>query len=148
MGRISVGLRVESPRFLAATLRSLAAQTFPDFEIIVVDDSPDGRAGDAARRLGDPRLRVIAGERRGWGAALTRIWGQAGGEFLKIVAEGDLLRPRGLEVLHGLMRHAPQAGVAFGRRVVVDENDVVLSRPQAPIRPGPQGLAPGELPAM
>ena len=146
MGRISVGLRIESPRFLAATLRSLTAQTFADFDVFLVDDSPDGRAADGARRLADPRLKVIDGARRGWDAALARILSQADGEFLKIVAEGDLLRPNALEVLFGLMRHEPEAAVAFCRRLIIDEDDVVLSRPRSLAAAPPQRLAPGELP--
>ncbi|MGA0605339.1 glycoside hydrolase family 99-like domain-containing protein [Phenylobacterium sp. VNQ135] len=144
MRRISVGLRIESPRFLTATLRSLTAQTFSDFDLLVVDDSPDGRAADAARRLADPRLKVIDGDRRGPAAALLRIWEETDGPLLKIVDEGDLLRPNALQTLHALLEQEPDAALAFCRRMIVDEDDFVLRR--APAGGPPQRFVPGELP--
>ena len=55
------------------TLRSIVAQDLGDLEIIVVDDgSTDGGAA-RARRIVDPRIRVIEQENAGPGAA--RNWG-------------------------------------------------------------------------
>src|SRR4051794_18649391 len=46
--------------YVAAAIESVLAQTFADFELLVVDDrSTDGTVEIARRYLSDPRVRVI-----------------------------------------------------------------------------------------
>src|SRR5215213_10818496 len=46
-------------RNIAACLTSVLAARYPALEVIVVDDHSDDGTGDAARAVGDPRLRVL-----------------------------------------------------------------------------------------
>ncbi|MGV9878424.1 CDP-glycerol glycerophosphotransferase family protein [Streptomyces sp. NPDC003006] len=57
--------------YLDECLESLAAQTFKDFEVVMVDDgSTDGSAAIAERfAAADPRFRLISQENKGLGAA-------------------------------------------------------------------------------
>ncbi|MBM7171605.1 CDP-glycerol glycerophosphotransferase family protein [Streptomyces sp. G44] len=57
--------------YLDECLESLAAQTFTDFEVVMVDDgSTDGSAAIAGRfAAADPRFRLISQENKGLGAA-------------------------------------------------------------------------------
>lgn len=83
--------------YLPACLDSLAAQTFKDLEVIMVDDgSPDGSADiakDYAER--DPRFRLVQKENAGLGAA--RNTGcehlSAESEFVAFVDSDDALPP-------------------------------------------------------
>lgn len=66
-------------RYLPACLDSLAAQTFGDLEVLMVDDgSPDDSASIAADYAArDPRFKLIRKENAGLGAArntgMTRL---------------------------------------------------------------------------
>ena len=83
--------------FLAETLASAVAQTFDDFEVVVVDDcSTDGSAeiADGFARS-DSRVRVIRNtERMGSGAANARVYvAQSRGEWIKPLNQDDLMAP-------------------------------------------------------
>lgn len=92
-------------RYLPACLDSLAAQTFQDFEVLMVDDgSPDGSAAIAetyAKR--DPRFRLIRKENGGLGAARnTGIAHMAPeSEFVTFVDSDDLIPPDAYRLMVG-----------------------------------------------
>ena len=87
-------------RFLGETIDSVLAQTFPAFELIVVDDgSTDGTADviDRYRRL-DGRLKCDSGPNRGVSEARNRGTELACGRYLQYLDADDLLRPHALQV--------------------------------------------------
>lgn len=89
-------------RFVAAALRSVADQTWPGIELVVVDDaSTDGSPAAVEDLARDPsfrdrlaRFRFVAADRN-VGAAATIEHGirLAGGEVLAILNSDDLFRP-------------------------------------------------------
>lgn len=81
--------------YLPRCLQSLRAQTFPDIEIILVDDgSPDGCPAicDAAA-ADDGRIRVIHQENAGLSAARNVGIEQASAPWLMFVDSDDAVRP-------------------------------------------------------
>jgi CDP-glycerol glycerophosphotransferase len=89
--------------YLAECLDSLLAQTFGDFEVLMVDDgSPDGSRAIAERYAArDPRLRLVTRENGGLGAARNTGIREARGRYLTFVDSDDLLPPHALGLLHG-----------------------------------------------
>ncbi len=76
--------------FLEDTLCSLRAQTFADFELLVVDNGSTDRSPEVARRWAD---RVLVAERRGYAWAVHRgVEAASGG--LVVSADADTLYPR------------------------------------------------------
>ena len=99
-------------RFLPAALASLAAQTFRNFEIIVVDDGstdPETRAVIAG--LG-PEIRVIRQENRGMAGARNTACSAARAAIVLPLDCDDVLEPSFLEETIPALRAAP-ADVAF-----------------------------------
>ena len=82
---------------LPASLASLRAQTFEDFEVIAVDDGSRDASGAilAEAAAGDPRLRVIAGG-GGLVVALNAAAGAAAGEYLARMDADDVALPERL----------------------------------------------------
>lgn len=85
--------------FLDACLASIAAQTYDNFECILVDDgSPDGSRAIAERWAArDSRFRIITQENKGLGAARNTGTAHSSGEYLIYVDSDDLLAPRAFE---------------------------------------------------
>jgi glycosyltransferase involved in cell wall biosynthesis len=76
-------------RFLAETLRSLRAQTFTDFELVVVDNGSTDRSVEIARQFAD---KVLEEPVRGSASAMHRGFREARGEFIAS-ADADTLYP-------------------------------------------------------
>ena len=83
---------------IAETLKSVFAQTFTDFEVIVVDDGSDD-AAELERALEPYRERVhyVRQENLGAGAARNRGVQEARGEFIAFLDSDDLWMPEYLE---------------------------------------------------
>jgi glycosyltransferase involved in cell wall biosynthesis len=79
-------------RWLAATLDSVAAQTWPSLEVIVVDDGSTDGSREVLRRYED-KVTVIRQENRGQPAALNRALAAAHGDFIQYLDADDLLAP-------------------------------------------------------
>ena len=81
---------------LAATLRSVLAQTFTDFEVIVVDDGSTDDSAAVARGFGD-RVRVLSQPNRGASAARNAGLRAARGKWIAFLDSDDFWSPQKLE---------------------------------------------------
>ncbi len=89
---------------LSQALESLLAQTMPDWECVVIDDgAPDDVAGVVAPYLADPRIRFLASTNHGVSAARNLAVQATRAPLLALLDGDDLLRPRYLEVMAGLL---------------------------------------------
>lgn len=85
----------KTERFLSACISSILAQTFTDFELILVDDgSPDSCPAlcDAAAAK-DSRIRVIHQKNRGLSGARNAGLDAAEGEWIAFVDSDDTITP-------------------------------------------------------
>lgn len=98
---------------IGKTLESALAQTFTDFEVIVVDDGSTDGSGDLVRAIAseDPRIRLITQENRYIGAARNRGVKHAGGEYIAFLDADDLWKTNHLEELYALAKSYPEAGL-------------------------------------
>ncbi len=87
--------------YLAACLDSVLAQSFGDFEVIVVDDgSADGTPELVAEYVrSDPRVRLLVRSHRGVGAARNEGVRHATGELLTFVDGDDVVPARAFELM-------------------------------------------------
>ena len=89
-------------KYLHACLDSILAQTFTDFELILIDDgSPDssGKICDEYAEK-DNRIRVFHQENQGQAAARNFGVSQAKAEWIHFVDSDDLIHPQMLEILY------------------------------------------------
>lgn len=96
-------------KYIAACLDSVLAQTFGDWEAIVVDDgSTDGTGGILSRyAVGDSRIRVVTQANRGQSAARNAALGLAAGRYVCFLDADDFYDAG---FLSDLLREARRTG--------------------------------------
>lgn len=88
----------ESSRYIDDTLESVLAQTFEDFEIVLVDDgSTDGCAQRIERQYRDSRITIVRQRHQGLGVARQESIAHARGEYVAFLDHDDLWLPAKLE---------------------------------------------------
>jgi glycosyltransferase involved in cell wall biosynthesis len=99
--------------FIGASIQSVLAQSFADFELLIVDDRSTDRTVDIARgyERKDCRIRVVVNERNlGQFANRNHAAGLARGAFLKFHDSDDLMYPHCLSVMVPMLQAEPRAG--------------------------------------
>ncbi len=117
--------------FISGTLDSALAQTYPQIEVIVVDDgSRDGtRALVEARAARDPRLRLIVQSNKGVAAARNRAIADARGEFIAPLDADDLWEPTKLErQVARMLEGGDRVGLVYCWWMWIDSAGAVLDR--------------------
>lgn len=96
--KVTIGLPVyNAGPFLTDALRSIFAQTFHDWELIIVDDGSTDGSLDLARSVRDSRVTVYGdGVNRGLVYRLNQIAQLAQGEYIARMDADDLMHPQRL----------------------------------------------------
>jgi hypothetical protein len=112
-------------RILRRCLDSCLAQTWPDFEVVIVDDgSSDGTAA-ALTDHPDPRVRLLAHEsNRGINPARFTGATNARGEWVVVVDSDDELLPHALERLHEIIADLPEGVRVVRARQLHDDGHI------------------------
>jgi len=107
--------------FIAATLKSVQAQTFRNIEILVVDDgSTDATAEIAGRFVAeDSRFRVLTKPNGGVGSARNRGLAEARGGFVAFLDADDLWHPEKLKAQFDALNRTGDVA-AFSLHVSID----------------------------
>lgn len=125
--RVSVVLPVYNHcRFLPRAIGSVLAQTFTDFELVVVNDGSTDGTREYLDGLGDPRIVVVHQENQRLPRALNAGFAVARGELLTWVSADNSCAPMFLEALVGALDHHPDAGFAYSAFTWIDGADRIL----------------------
>ena len=108
-----------SAAFLEQTLTSALAQTFRDFELIVVDDgSTDDTSGIAEAFIHiDPRIKLVHQRNSGVAAARNAAMARGHGALFAILDSDDIWLPTYLEEQLGIMERHPDISVLAANAV-------------------------------
>jgi glycosyltransferase involved in cell wall biosynthesis len=108
-----------SAPYLAEAVESARAQTFADFELIVVDDGSTDEtraiASDLAER--DPRVRLLAKDHGGLAVARNVAMKQARGAYFAFLDSDDLWSPEFLASQMAIFHRRPATDVVTGNAV-------------------------------
>lgn len=111
-------------RYVDAAMRSILAQTFDDFELLVLDD---GSTDDSAARVercaaDDGRVKLLRRPNRGLVPALNELVGLARGELVARMDGDDIARPQRFARQVDHLRAHPSC-VAVGTRALFVDPD-------------------------
>ncbi|MCE2485339.1 MAG: glycosyltransferase [Desulfurellaceae bacterium] len=84
--------------YLEGALRSVLNQTYQDFELLIVDDGSTDATLDIVQSFSDPRIQLYRNpERLGIPANWNRCLELAGGEFVCVFHQDDVMLPENVE---------------------------------------------------
>ena len=122
-------------RFLPESVGSVCAQTFTDWELVVIDDgSTDDTPGAIRPFLTDRRVRYVRSDALGQvraknlGVALSRA------PLIAFLDADDAWEPTKLEKQLAVLDRYPDVGVVFSRRSLMDETGRTITV-ESPIEP-------------
>ena len=102
--------------FIARTLRSLAAQTYPNLEVLISDDASTDGTADICRSYAaeDSRFHFVRQSRNlGWIGNTNFLLKQCAADYLFIAFHDDLYRPEYVATLAGRLTANSRAAMAF-----------------------------------
>lgn len=109
--------------YLPLTVQSILAQTFTDFELLLVDDGSPDNSGEVADALAktDARIRVFHKENGGPASASNMGLDNARGDYIGFVDSDDLIAPDMYEKLYAAVQ-APGVRLAACAGDCIDED--------------------------
>jgi glycosyltransferase involved in cell wall biosynthesis len=120
------------PQFLPATIASVFAQSFTDWELIIADDGSDAETRDYLQSLTHPRVRVLWMEHTGKPPVmLNAAWHVARGEFVAFLDSDDVWLPRKLDLQVASLRRQPERRWGCTAFSLIDAAGHPLTRPTA-----------------
>ena len=89
-------------KYLLSCVKSILKQTYPNVEVIIVDDGSTDQSGYIAEELKrkDSRVKVIHQKNRGLSSARNAALISASGEWITFVDGDDCIHPQMLEILY------------------------------------------------
>ncbi|MDD3595651.1 glycosyltransferase family 2 protein [Sulfuricurvum sp.] len=96
---------------IASTLKSVLAQTYQDFEIIVIDDGSTDNSTTEVKKFNDSRIRLISQFNAGVSAARNRGIEEAQFNYIAFLDADDEWLPEYLSVIYSLITKYPNCNV-------------------------------------
>lgn len=127
--RVSILLPMHNAaRFLRPALDSILAQTFGDWELIVIDDASTDDSLSIVRDYDDNRLRLLRNENNvGIAASLNRGWDDARGELIARMDADDISLPERLAKQVSYMQAQPDVAVCGALALDIDEQGELVA---------------------
>lgn len=109
-------------RFIAEAIHSILAQTFTEFELIVVDDGSTDGTRNVVASIADPRLHCLHREHRGISAAMNAGLAVAKGRYIARLDSDDGWLPDMLSTQVALLEARSDVGLVYARGECTDSD--------------------------
>ena len=115
-------------RYIGGAIASLLAQSFQDWELVVIDDGSSDSTPQILEKLTDPRIRIIRQQNAGEANARNVGLDHATGEYISFLDADDLYFPNAIEDLSSFLDLHPQYDVVYSEGQICDDQDQPLMR--------------------
>lgn len=126
--------------YIAESIESVLAQTYGDFELVIVDDGSTDETAEIARRYAerDPRIVIVPQENRGLAAARNSALRRSHGKLIALLDSDDLWTARFLEKQIAVLQARPDIDIVTGNAWTLGSHeDGLPARPWPDPRPEP-----------
>lgn len=113
-------------RFISEAIRSVRAQTFTDFELLIMDDGSTDNTVPIIKQFNDPRIRLIECEHRGFAATLNDGLTKARSNYIARFDADDICLPERLSVQYAFMQSHPEYILTGAEEEYIDMNGEYL----------------------
>ena len=101
--------------YLPQAVESILGQTYPHFELLIINDGSRDSSLDYLRSVRDPRVRILSQKNSGVTSTLNRVLQEARAPWLVRSDADDVAGPERLAVVTGAIERQPAAGMFYSR---------------------------------
>ncbi len=117
-------------KYVSVFLDSVLAQTYHNFELIIVDDCSTDKTASIIEQHTDEKIRFFRNDfNRGMNGNLNMAFSKAKGEYISIIASDDFLEPQYLEKMIAYFEQHKDFAVVYPGIQNVDEDGNLLNNP-------------------
>ncbi len=135
---ISITVPAYKTQYLAECIDSILAQTYSNFELVIVNDASPQNLDEIVGRYHDDRIRYFKNEKNCGALHVVDNWNKClayvKGDYVICMGDDDKLLPNCLEEYARLIEKYPQVDVLHGWTEIIDENseiyDINSPRPE------------------
>lgn len=128
--KFSVTIPAYKAAYLKECIESILAQTYTDFELIIVNDASPEDLTSIIHSFDDSRIRYYINEKNCGAINVVDNWNKclsyATGDYVICMGDDDKLLPICLEEYKKLIEHHPNLGVYHAWTQIIDENSNIV----------------------
>lgn len=132
--KISVVMGVyNGEKYLREAVDSILAQTFTDFEFIIIDDGSTDLTLDIIKTYDDPRIRLIQNEKNlGLIKTLNKGFSESRGKYIARMDADDISLPERFRLQVEFLEANPPVALVGGQFSYIDGNGKIFAHEQVP----------------
>lgn len=108
-------------KYIKKAIESVIRQTYPFWELIIIDDGSFDHSAEIAGRFQDKRIRLVMQKNAGAHQAINRGLEMAKGEYLAILNSDDLYEKKRFEIMLQYMQEHTEVGFSCSYLYVINE---------------------------
>lgn len=108
--------------FIVDSIKSVLAQDYQEFELLVVDDGSTDHSMDLVKSFSDPRIKVIQGQHKGVSAARNIGLAVMKGDFFCFLDADDLMTQKSISSRMEVLENNPELTIAGGTQIQKDHS--------------------------
>ena len=121
-------------KYVGHFINSLIAQTYSNWELIIVDDCSTDKNIEEIKKFTDSRINLFVQDfNQGPGAALNKAFSESHGEIIVDMASDDMLYPDYFEYIVKTFSENNNVGVIYSSLDVIDEYNKVYKKYVLPV---------------
>lgn len=140
--KFSITIPAYKARYLQEAIESVLAQTFPDFELIIVNDASPEDLDSIVNHFKDPRIHYFKNKKNCGALRVVDNWNKClsyvTGDYIICMGDDDKLLPNCLEEYNKLIEKYPSLDVYHGWTQIIDEHSNIREMQEA--RPEREGV--------